>query len=49
MERMTGVGVAFFTARDPKSLSASYGRFAWIMELEESRIEFWEPPQSREK
>jgi predicted enzyme related to lactoylglutathione lyase len=29
---------------DPKREDASYGRFAWIWDLEGNRVELWEPP-----
>lgn len=29
---------------DPKRDAASYGRFAWIWDLEGNRVELWEPP-----
>jgi predicted enzyme related to lactoylglutathione lyase len=30
---------------DPKREDYDYGRFAWIMDPEGSRIELWEPPK----
>src|SRR5450631_2842255 len=29
---------------DPKREEASYGRFAWIWDIEGNRVELWEPP-----
>jgi predicted enzyme related to lactoylglutathione lyase len=31
---------------DPKREDISYGRFAWIWDLEGNRVELWEPPSA---
>jgi predicted enzyme related to lactoylglutathione lyase len=42
LERLRGEGVWIAPNRE----DYDYGRFAWIMDPEENRIELWEPPRS---
>jgi predicted enzyme related to lactoylglutathione lyase len=39
LEQLTAAGVTI----DPKRESASYGKFAWIVDPEGNRVELWEP------
>jgi predicted enzyme related to lactoylglutathione lyase len=32
---------------DPRIEETEYGKFGWVMDPEENRIELWEPPQGR--
>ena len=32
---------------DPKQMNESYGRFAWIYDLDGNKIELWQPPSSK--
>lgn len=31
----------------PERMDESYGRFAWIYDLEGNKIELWEPPKTK--
>ena len=32
---------------DPKRMDESYGRFAWIYDLDGNKIELWQPPSTK--
>lgn len=32
---------------DPKRMNESYGRFAWIYDLDGNKIELWQPPSAK--
>jgi predicted enzyme related to lactoylglutathione lyase len=32
---------------DPKRMNESYGRFAWIYDLDGNKIELWQPPSPK--
>ena len=45
LERLQKEGVKV----DPKRMDESYGRFAWIYDLDGNKIELWEPPKEKPK
>ncbi len=45
LERLEKEGVKI----DPKRMDESYGRFAWIYDLDGNKIELWEPPKEKSK
>lgn len=45
LERLQKEGVKI----DPKRMSESYGRFAWIYDSDGNKIELWEPPKAKPK
>jgi catechol 2,3-dioxygenase-like lactoylglutathione lyase family enzyme len=43
LDRLKAEGVRI----DPKQMNESYGRFAWIYDLDGNKIELWQPPSGK--
>lgn len=49
MKRVTGIGGIFFKAKDTPNVldkidDSEYGKFAWVIDPEGNKVEFWQPP-----